>query len=261
MSKDHTQKVMVWQRGHRGGIIPVHRALSRFLLHPSNLITSSLVALGFGFAWLVLLSNVCRFWKLVFVIGLRYLPLGAELDTTSHWVTPYIHFDLPYLRVTGALPSTPVWWLTTAATALLLLLSYLLPFTLVPLAYLLRLLVAVQATSLLYFAITPANFPHSASGYMESLANFALALISSVPGLFGATYFIFNFGITKKAFLTLVTMSHLVLFMPLVMLLQALLLQISVMFMPLLYILFSIGPAILIIIAFYSWGMSWNFVE
>jgi len=51
-----------------------------------------------------------------------------------------------------------------------------------------------------------------------------LALISSVPGLFVATYFIFNFGITKKAFLTLVAMSHLVLFMPLVMLLQGLLL-------------------------------------
>jgi len=49
---------------------------------------------------------------------------------------------------------------------------------------------------------------------------------------------------------TINTMSHLVLFMPLVMLLHGLLLQISVMFMPVLYILFWIGPAILNVIAF-----------
>jgi hypothetical protein len=86
-------------------------------------------------------------------------------------------------------------------------------------------------------------------------------LIAIVPGLFGVTYFIFNFGLLKKAFLTLITMCHLTLFLPLQILLHGLVLQISVMFMPLLYIVFAVSLDILIIIAFYSWGMSWNFIE
>lgn len=251
----------VWQRGHRGGIIPVHRALSRFVLHPSDLITSFLLALGFCLAWVLLLSPVCRFWRYVLFTGLHYLPLRAELGTTPHWLTSYIHFDVPYLRIDSALPSAPLWWLVTVATGFILAVSYLLPPNEIPFAYLLRLLVALQATSLLYFAIMPANFPHTASGYMESVATFGLALISAVPALFGATYFIFNFGLPKKAFLTLITMCHLALFMPLQMLLHGLVLQISVVFMPVIYIAFSIGLDVLIIIAFYSWGMSWNFVD
>jgi len=63
----------------------------------------------------------------------------------------------------------------------------------------------------------------------------------------------------KKAFLTAVTMAHLALFLPLQVLLQALLFQNTVLFMPVLYIIFGMPVNILIIIAFYSWGMTWFF--
>jgi hypothetical protein len=42
-------------------------------------------------------------------------------------------------------------------------------------------------------------------------------------------------------------------------LLQALFLQKTVLFMPVLYIIFGMPVNILIIIAFYSWGMTWFF--
>jgi hypothetical protein len=73
------------------------------------------------------------------------------------------------------------------------------------------------------------------------------------------TYYIFDFGLLKKAFLTAVTMVHLALFLPLQVLLQALFLQKTVLFMPVLYIIFGMPVNILIIIAFYSWGMTWSF--
>jgi hypothetical protein len=63
----------------------------------------------------------------------------------------------------------------------------------------------------------------------------------------------------KKALLTTVAMTHLALFLPLQILLQGLFLQKTVLFMPVLYIIFGMPVNILIIVAFYSWGMTWSF--
>jgi hypothetical protein len=94
---------------------------------------------------------------------------------------------------------------------------------------------------------------------MKGFVTSGVALISIVPLLFGLTYYIFPFGLMKKVFLTVLTMTHLALFLPLQVLLQALLLQKSVLFMPVLYIIFGMPVNILITVAFYSWGMTWFF--
>jgi hypothetical protein len=47
--------------------------------------------------------------------------------------------------------------------------------------------------------------------------------------------------------------------LPFQILLQALLFQESVLFMPVLYIVFGIAMDVMVIIAFYSWGMTWSF--
>jgi hypothetical protein len=158
------------------------------------------------------------------------------------------------------LPSAEIWWLTCAATLALFAATFVvLPSRLIPIIYLLRGILLVPATALLYFALLPARFPHTPDSYMQGLVTAGIALISIVPLLFGLTYYIFDFGLLKKAFLTAVTMVHLALFLPLQVLLQALFLQKTVLFMPVLYIIFGMPVNILIIIAFYSWGMTWFF--
>jgi len=137
--------------------------------------------------------------------------------------------------------------------------TFLLPSKLMPVIYLLRGILSVPATALLYFALLPARFPHNPDSYMQGLVTAEIALISTVPLLFGLTYYIFDFGLLKKAFLTAITMAHLALFLPLQVLLQALVLQRTVLFMPILYIILGLPVNILIIIAFYSWGMTWFF--
>jgi hypothetical protein len=130
---------------------------------------------------------------------------------------------------------------------------------LIPIIYLLRGILLVPATALLYFDLLPARFPHTPDSYMPGLVTAGIALISTVPLLFGLTYYIFDFGLWKKALLTGLTMAHLALFLPLQVLLQALFLQKAVLFMPVLYIIFGMPVNILIIIALYSWGMTWFF--
>jgi uncharacterized membrane protein (DUF2068 family) len=135
--------------------------------------------------------------------------------------------------------------------------AFLLPGRLIPIIYLLRGILLVPATALLHFDLLPARFPHTPDSYMQGLVAAGIALISTVPLLFGLTYYIFDFGLWKKALLTAMTMAHLALFLPLQV--QALFLQKTVLFMPVLYIIFGMPVNILIIIALYSWGMTWFF--
>jgi hypothetical protein len=246
-------------RGHRGGVIPMHRALAHFRLGPMNLVTAIFLFVFFLSVWLALLPRICHFWNRVLAFGIRALPLRAELGLAEHHLTPFIRFDIPYLRMEPVLPSVQAWWLTCAATLTLLAVSFLLPSKLIPVIYLLRGILLVPMTALLYFALLPARFPHTPDSYMEGLVTAGIALITTVPLLFGLTYYIFDFGLLKKAFLTAITMTHLALFLPLQVLLQALFLQKTVLFMPVLYIIFGMPINILIIIAFYSWGMTWFF--
>jgi hypothetical protein len=246
-------------RGHRGGVIHMHRALAQFRLSPMNLVTAISLFVLFCSTWLALLPKICRFWTRVLVLGIRILPLRAELGLAHHHLAAIIDFDIPYLRMEPVLPSAAAWLVTCAVTVGLFAASFLLSDKLIPVMYLLRGILLVPATALLYFIFLPAHFPHTPDSYMEGLVTAGIALISTVPLLFGLTYYIFDFGLLKKAFLTTIAMTHLALFLPLQVLFQALFLQKTVLLMPVLYIIFGMPVNILIIVAFYSWGMTWSF--
>jgi hypothetical protein len=249
----------VRSRGHRGGVISMHRALAHFRLGPINLVTAIFLFAFFQSIWLMLLPQTCQLWTRVMTLGIRILPLRAELGLARHHLTPFITFDIPYLRMEPVLPSAFDWWLTCGITVALFAVSFLRSGKLIPVMYLLRGILLVPASALLYFVFLPARFPHTPDSYMEGLVTAGIALISTVPLLFGLTYYIFDFGLLKKAFLTALAMTHLALFLPLQVLFQALFLQKTVLFMPVLYIVFGLPVNILIIVAFYSWGMSWSF--
>lgn len=246
-------------RGHRGGVISMHRALAHFRLGPMNLVVAISLFVFFTCVWLIFLPKVCHFWNRILALGIRLLPLHAELAVAEHHLTPFLRFDIPYLRMEPVLPSSQIWWLCVGVTLAIFGATFLLPSRLIPFIYLLRGILLVPATALLYFALLPARFPHTPASYLEGLVSAGIALISTVPLLFGLTYYIFDFGLLKKVFLTAITMTHLALFLPLQVLLQALFLQKTVLFMPVLYIVLGMPVNILIIIAFYSWGMTWFF--
>jgi hypothetical protein len=246
-------------RGYRGGVIAMHRALTRFVLEPRDLITAALLALLLTVLWLAALPWLCQFWRFVLENGMRKLAMHAALGLTSHEITPYIRFSVPYPRMEGLLPDPQTWWTSAAVVLILFAASFFLPKKFLPVMYLLRAVLFIHITALLFFLFLPARFSHSPDSYMEGLTGYAVALIGFVPLLFGLTYYIFDFGILRKAFLTAATMAHLTLFLPLWILLQALVLQKSVLFMPVLFVVFGLPVNVIIILAFYSWGMSWSF--
>jgi hypothetical protein len=244
-------------RGHRGGVIKMHRALTHSVLEPLSLITSSLLVLLLSFMWVVSLPWLCRMWGYVLENGMKMLALHTELGLTEHHITPYVRFMIPFPKMEGIAPDAWTWWFTAAVVGLLYAASYFFPKKLTPVTYLLRAVLFIQVTALLYFLLIPARFPHTPNSYMEGLVSYRIALISAVPALFGLTFYIFKFGLFKKIALTTLTMCYLSLFLPVQILLQAIVLEKTVLFMPILYIVFGLPVDILIILAFYSWGMSW----
>lgn len=245
-------------RGYRGGVITMHRALARLVFTPLDRFAAILLVLLFLLLWAVSLPQICRFWRVALTFGIKSLALPVTIGLRAHHLTHFLHFDIPFPRVPGLVPTATVWWWTAAVVLALFAASFLFSPRLIPVTYLLRVILAVQASALFYFAWLPARFPHTPDSYLEGLVTYALALISFVPLLFGLTYYIFDFGVGKKALLTALTMLHLSLFLPLQILLQALILRVSILFMPLLYVVFGLPLDILIIIAFYSWAMSWS---
>jgi hypothetical protein len=245
-------------RGHRGGVISMHRALTHFRLGPMNVTTSISLFLLFSSVWMIALPWLCGIWNSALALGLRVLPLNARMEVAEHHFR-FLQLPIPYLRIEPVLPDLQTWSLTCAVTMLLFTGTFFLPSKFIPVIYLARGILLIQASSLAYFAIWPTRFPHTPESYMQALVASGIGLISVVPLLFAFTYYIFDFGLLRKAAITAITMMHLTVFLPLQVLAQALVLQKTVLFMPVLYIVLGMPVEVLIIIAFYSWGMTWSF--
>jgi hypothetical protein len=257
MAGDSKVTELIRVRGHRGGVIPMHRAFTSYRMGPISLLTAFTLFLFFFSIWIALLPSLCDFWSRLLELGLRFLPLQARFEVTYHHFG-FLRIEMPSLRMDPVLPDSTIWSLTCFTTLILFAATFFLSQRFLPVVYLARAILSVQFTALIYFLLWPSRFPHTTNSYLEGLLNSGIGIITVVPLLFGLTYYIFDFGLLRKALLTALTMADLSLFLPFQMLLQAMVLQKSVLFMPLLYILFGMPVEVLLIICFYSWGMTWD---
>ncbi|MGA9528978.1 MAG: hypothetical protein WBS24_12765 [Terriglobales bacterium] len=247
------------RRGWRGGIIRQHRAFAHLRLGPRRIVESAALALlGMG-CWMAALPAVGRLWSRIFVFWGGWLALKSDvLLVPQQSLSRHIYFALPCFGVGAGAASGMVWWITTAVTVLAFGGSFLLGDEATPWVYLIRGLCLLQGTALGYFAVASARFPHDLPGYTVSMLVFSCVLIGLIPILYGFTFYILNFSLAQKLFLTLITMVHLLLFVPQQYMLHVYLLHKSVLFMPILYFVFGPFLDVLVFIGFYSWGMSWR---
>jgi hypothetical protein len=246
------------RRGWRGGLIAPHRAFIRLQLTRGRVAQSVGLALLGTALWIALLPMVGRFWGHVLAFWGAQLELKSEVILVSQGWGRYIHFALPCFGLAAGPASGTAWWITTGVTALAVIASFLLTEEALPWAYLIRAFCLLQVTALGYFAVASARFPHDLPGYTVSMLVFSCILIGLVPVLYAFTFYLLDFSLAQKVFLTLVTIVHLVLFVPQQYMLHIYLVHASVLFMPVLYFVFGPFLDILAFIGFYSWGMSWR---
>jgi hypothetical protein len=244
------------RRGWRGGIITPHRAFAH--LHFSKLdlwITiASVAAMTAG--WLGALSYVGEFWFRIFRFWHKFLGLeGSVARAPQHWGP--LKFSLPTVLISAGPPASMTWWITAAVTFLVLWITFGMSEEQLPWVYLLRFLVIVQGTALVYFEFAAARFPHDLPSYTVGMLYFGTIFITLLPLILGFSYFLFDFQLRQKFGLTLGTMAYLVVFLPFQYMLHAWIIHYSILFMPILYFVFGPFLDVLIFVSLYSWGMSW----
>jgi hypothetical protein len=249
------------KRGWRGGLITPHRAFVRVRLKPRQIVESAALASLGTLCWIALLPAVGRFWGHILAFWGAHLGLKSDVILVPQGWGRHIHFALPCFGLAAGPASGTAWWITAGVTVLALIASFLLAEEALPWVYLIRTFCLLQATALGYFAVASARFPHDLPGYTVSMLVFSCILIGLVPVLYAFTFYLLNFSLAQKLFLTVATVVHLVLFVPQQYMLHIYLVHASVLFMPVLYFVFGPFLDILAFIGFYSWGMSWKAPE
>ena len=247
------------KRGYSGQLINEHRAFRRIGDRQRISWSAVLLVLLLSIAVLVLLQPFANFWRELLEFVAPATGFGDEVAVRSRTVLPFVKVDVPYLASNASTPSGPAWSISVFITIIALAISFFLPRRFLPFTYLLRLGVAIHAVSLAYFAVFADYFPYTLPRYTSDMFTIGLAFISLVPLIFGLTYFVFDFGVARKLTIVILTLGHLVVFIPLQYLLHAAFVRsFSLLYLPILFMLFGALLDISILIAMYGWAMSWR---
>lgn len=247
-------------RGFRGRIIPPHRAILTLRLTESRAVYGTLSALLLALGWFLAINPMAHVWAGMLSFWAGAIGLAGEADIVRHvilWGAWTIEF--PRFTAAAAELTSGIWWTGLIATLAVFLGSYLLPPHALPFAYLLRTGAIVQGSAQLFFALAPAAFPYDIGGYTEVLMTAGMMLIGIVPLLFGLTYFTLDFSRSRKLFIVLVAMAHLIVFIPMQYVAHAWVMHHgSLLMMPLMFWMFGLPVDVGIMIGFYAWAVSWK---
>ncbi len=246
-------------RGYAGGVISAHRALLTLPFKSYRIIGSLLLMVAMLLAWFLLRGTVSDTWAGIFDFWRRAMGIDGYVILGRYHIGDWFRFEVPLLRSAATPLSWGIWWGGTLVTALVFLVSFFLPRRLMPYTYMLRSVAFVQVVSQVFFALVPEHFPYSLSGYLEVMMIAGFFLLPLVPFMLGFIYYIFDFTFFQRVGLTLLVLVYLFLMIPMQFMAQAYIMYHgSLLFMPLLFLVFGLPLNVLVFISFYSWGMSWR---
>jgi hypothetical protein len=239
-----------------GRRIQTHRALRRFDFTTSRVLAVFLVPAILStmvfFAW----PLIEMLWRVVIQFFASHL--GPGLTLAQHdFLIPGMT-QVPYPLVDAALPDPTQWWSGIAVVALLLFGPIIFPPKMLPITYAMRFVGMLQLLVQIYFYFWAASFPHHADASIAAMMQASMALMLVVPWLFGFTYNIFGFSLSRKIALSVMAICYLIVLTPVQFTLAAvLMLQFSMLWHPLIYLLGTTLLQLITLLALYAWAMSW----
>ena len=246
-------------RGNHGTIIDPHRSIATVQLSRVDVALAVALAVVASLTLAMSVGPIGRLWTWGYVRLAGPLGFSGGVGERVFDARPFASFVLPYFNVQAPSPTDAQWWVAFVITLLVLAVSFFLPHAFLPLAYGLRLMVVVQSTALVFFGVAPARFPTNLPDYMTSMLAAGMAVLVIVPVMLALTFYVIDVGLLRKLVLTVAVLGHLVVFIPLQYAVHAwLLVHGTLLVMPVLFMLFGLLPEVMILIAFYGWGMSWR---
>jgi hypothetical protein len=242
---------------HRGHRIRMHRSMRVLAFPKRRWLEVALLPVAFNILTFLALDVLTGFWTDFFSFWLLHLQLPGEVVQTAQY-----HFwgrtvSIPSLLMSDAMPTSTGWTLHAAVTLIVLALSVWIPDRYLPMRYLLRALVAIHTTALLYFAFVPASFPYDLQTYIRDSLITMIVFLLILPWLLAFTYYIYDFSIARKAGVTLLMIAYFSVFAVTQLLVHAICLHtMSVLMLPLLYLIFGEFLNVMLFMALYGWAMS-----
>lgn len=241
-----------------GRRIAIHRSIHRLPFPQQRFAVLLLLPALFNLATWWAGDHISAGWHALFEFWVEKLELPATVTLTSSSHTVEIS-NLPSLNLPSIFPGTWTWWLALILTLMSLLLGHRLPERFLPLRYFIYFVAFIQITALAFFATRPRAFPYSSQGYIETSLATGVAFMFVIPWVHALIYYIFDFSLPRKAWLTLLSLAFIAIALPFQVMVHAYLLtKFSLLLLPLLYFVFSVLPLVLACIGLYSWAMSWR---
>ncbi|MCP4573547.1 MAG: YaiO family outer membrane beta-barrel protein [bacterium] len=245
-------------RGVSGGLILQHRALRRSRAPRNRVAGAALLSVVMFVLWYLALDVVADVWLSILEFCRAAVGMAGFTSLVTYELGPF-NFSIPYLTFPSGLPDNFLWWVGTAITAVLVVVSLITPHRYLPLAYFLRVVAFFQATSQIYFALWLHHFPYGGAGYVHGNLIAGLMFVSLVPLVLGFTYHIFEFSVGRKILLTVIMLAHLTVMIPFQFFMHALVIySFSLLFMPIMFFIFGLPANVMMFIAFFGWGFSWR---
>jgi len=258
---DITSTQRLWDSRHtsaKGTAIRMHRALRKLTLSPSILIAVVILPLLFDAILWLNLDGIVGLWADIFNFCIDKLQLNGQLSYQDTNLL-YRHILLPYPDLLTDPPSPTTIWESGVIASLLLLLSNWIPKHAMPFAYILRAGLFIQISSSCYFFFNPDHPPHELMPYVIGMLTFGIYLLFFMPPILALVYYIFDIAFWRKVLVTALMLVYFVIALPFQYMVHAYIISAwSMIFMPVLYLLFGVLLDTLAFICWYSWAMSWS---
>lgn len=245
-------------RGHRGGVIQPHRAMVGAPWSTGRLAGVLTLALAGTAGYVVSIPALLQAWQGLFEWARSQVGLDVLLGEQAVLLPGNTVFRFPELSAITPQPTALAMLLTSMITIGVLGLTWLIPRRFTPARALLRLLVAVQLSALLFFALSTEPFPYRVADYLFGLMATGLIAMAAVPLILGLVLYPLDLGWVRKIVITVLMLGHFAVLTPLLVLSHAwLVLHTGALLMPTLFLACGVLPFGLAFVAFYGWAMSW----
>jgi hypothetical protein len=244
--------------GVKGTKILKHRALRSMTLSNSAMQTAILLPIFINVILWFNLDTIAALWSDIISYWMDKLNLGYGVAHMGMkiWARD---ISIPYPAVPTTFPSESTVLTNLIYSTIFALVSFMLPRVHMPVIYLLRASLLIHGTSVLYFYFWPESFPYDLGSYVGGMMGLGLYLLGLAPVLLALLYYVLDFPLWRKVVVTLAMIAFFIILFPFQYMLYSLMLASwTMLYMPLLYIMF--GPLLntLMFVCWYSCAMTWR---
>ncbi len=246
------------QSGTHGTVVPMHRALRRIRLEPSSILAIILLPVFFDLLLWVNLKPITELWGAFFDFWISKLHLVGHVSYATMKILG-TSMPIPFPDLPTTLPSHyAVWGNGLVSLALLALTKFIPQKNYLPASYIARVALIIQISASLYFLIKPESPPYELGVYIEGILTLGLYLLLLLSPLLALIYYIFDFPFWRKGAATALVIVYFIIALPFQYMLHALIISsVSILFMPVLYLLFGALLNTLMFVSWYVWAMTW----